>query len=85
MTLSIRDPHADHMARELANITGETITEAVGKALEERLAKVRRQDNVEERLQRIDELISIFRENHTGEILTDDDMYDEYGLPREDK
>jgi len=71
------------MARELANITGETITEAVGKALEERLAKVHRQDNAKERLEKINDLISIFRENHTGEILTDDDMYDACGLPRE--
>ena len=39
--INIRNPKTDRLARELAEATGESITEAVGRALEERLARVR--------------------------------------------
>jgi len=42
MVLSIKDQEADRLARELAEATGETITEAVKTALRERLARARR-------------------------------------------
>ncbi len=39
MPLNIQHPEADRLARELAEKTGESITEAVIKALRERLAR----------------------------------------------
>lgn len=42
MALNIKSKEADRLARELAERTGESITEAVTKALEERLGRVRR-------------------------------------------
>lgn len=42
MALNIKSPEADRLARELAALTGESITEAVIKALEGRLAQERR-------------------------------------------
>ena len=39
MALSIEDPEADRLARELAARTGETLTEAIVVALRERLAR----------------------------------------------
>jgi len=39
MALSIKHPEADRLARELAKRTGETLTDAVIKALRERLAR----------------------------------------------
>ena len=39
MALSIKDPEADRLARELAARTGETLTEAIVVALRERLAR----------------------------------------------
>ena len=39
MALSIKHPEADRLARSLAAITGESITEATIKALEERLLR----------------------------------------------
>lgn len=39
MALSIKDPEADRLARELAARTGETLTEAILIALRERLAR----------------------------------------------
>ncbi len=41
MALSIKNPEADRLARELAEMTGEGLTEAVIKALEERLRRER--------------------------------------------
>ncbi len=41
MALSIKDPEADRLARELAALTGETLTEAVVVALRERLRRTR--------------------------------------------
>ena len=41
MALSIKDPEADRLAREVAKATGETLTAAVIQSLRERLARVR--------------------------------------------
>jgi hypothetical protein len=37
MALNIKDVRTDHLAGELAKLTGQTITEAVAEALEEKL------------------------------------------------
>lgn len=42
MALSIRDPETDRLARELAALTGESMTEAIRTALAERLGRMRR-------------------------------------------
>lgn len=42
MPLSIRNPKAEKLARELIAITGENMTEAIIQALEERIATVKR-------------------------------------------
>jgi antitoxin VapB len=41
MALSLKDPETDRLAREIARLTGESLTEAVRKALSERLARER--------------------------------------------
>jgi antitoxin VapB len=41
MTLTIQDPNAEQLARRLAEATGESISQAVARALEERLQKLR--------------------------------------------
>ena len=40
MTLNIKDPETDRLARELADRTGESLTAAVAVALRERLERV---------------------------------------------
>lgn len=42
MALNIKDPETDRLVRELAAATGESITDATRRAVEERLARVRR-------------------------------------------
>jgi antitoxin VapB len=43
MTLNIKNPEAHRLARELAALTGESMTAAVTEAVRERLARVRRE------------------------------------------
>jgi antitoxin VapB len=42
MPLNIKDPATEKLVRELAALTGETVTAAVRRAAEERLQRVRR-------------------------------------------
>jgi antitoxin VapB len=55
MALSIKKEEADRLARELARTTGESMTDAVVIALQERLDRVRRQraTGVAQRLRRL--------------------------------
>jgi antitoxin VapB len=41
MALSLKDPETDRLARALAALTGETLTEAIRRALAERLERER--------------------------------------------
>ena len=41
MALSIKTEEADKLARELSHLTGETMTDAITKAMRERLERVR--------------------------------------------
>jgi antitoxin VapB len=41
MALSLKDPETDRLAREVARLTGESLTEAVRRALAERLERER--------------------------------------------
>ena len=42
MSLNIKDAQTDKLAREVADLAGESITEAIRRALEERREKLRR-------------------------------------------
>ena len=79
MVLSIKSAAADQLARELAELTGESITEAVVESLRARLdAERRRQrdrglDDIIERFQQLPRLDERESEDVIG--------YDEHGLP----
>jgi antitoxin VapB len=84
VALSIRDPETDRLARELAGLTGETMTQAIRRALEQRLQRERRVRRArEERL--AEELNAIGR--HCASLPELDPrspeelLYDERGLP----
>lgn len=83
MALSIKDPEADRLAREVAKATGETLTAAVVKSLRERLARVRRRQGrcLSEEILKIGRRCS---ELPIEDERSDDDIlgYDENGLPR---
>jgi antitoxin VapB len=84
MALNIRNPETEKLADALARLTGETKTEAVTRALRDRLTRLRR-ERTHRRL--ADELDEIARQcsclpvrdgRAADEILG----YDENGLPR---
>lgn len=61
MPLSIKHPEADNLARELAEATGETLTEAVLLAIRERLVRVvgrRRDRGLRDEIARIQERVT---------------------------
>ena len=84
MALNIRNPEAEKLATELARQTGETKTEALVKALRDRLVRVRRERN---RRRLADELEEIAEHCASLPVLDDrtaDEIlgYDNAGLPR---
>jgi antitoxin VapB len=84
MALSIKDPEADRLARELAKRTGETLTQAVIQALRERLARQRRTQTVPSRRERLRALRESMRELPVLDPRRPDEIlgYDDSGLPR---
>lgn len=83
MGISIKNEETERLARELARETGESLTTAIRRALEERLARVESRRSVAEKLtlaaaalRRVDAL-PVFDRRPAGDILG----YDERGLP----
>jgi antitoxin VapB len=84
MALSIKNPETERLARELAQATGESLTEAVTNALRDRL--VREAGHKGDREQIRAEIRRIQQEFQSLPVLDDrtpDEIigYDEYGLP----
>jgi len=81
--LTFKSPETDRIVRELAELTGESITEAVTRAVEERLERERARRGAG--LVRAD--VIRIRERYRGLPLLDDRSaeeilgYDEHGLP----
>ena len=80
MALSIKSIEAERLAREIASKTGESLTTAIQKALEERLERLRNQrrsqilaSQLDEILRRVDQLPLL--DNRTeDEILGDEEI-----------
>ena len=84
MAISLKDPEADRLAREVAARTGETLTGAIITALRERLARLKGRGR---RRRLRDDLREIARRCAALPTLDDrpdDDIlgYDDRGLPR---
>lgn len=78
-TLNIKDPEVHRMAHELATRRHTTATGAVRDALREALQREQRsREGMVERLRQIGRRSAARPEP----FLTDDDLYDEHGLPR---
>jgi antitoxin VapB len=85
MTLSIKNPEADRLARAITQRTGETITQAVLEALRDRLAKVERQaDDVDALVEDILAIASHFRSLPLLDTRSDEEIlgYDKHDLLR---
>ncbi len=84
MPLSIKNDDAERLARQVASETGESVTEAIRKALEERWQRLRARQRsriltgqIEDLLRRVDTLPDL-DSRPADEILG----YDEHGMPR---
>ena len=85
MALSLKDPETDRLAREVAKLTGESLTEAVRTALAERLERERRKHGRGKSLaERLNEIALHCASLPTYDTRTPDEIigYDEYGVPR---
>jgi antitoxin VapB len=84
MALNIRNPKAERLADALAKLTGESKTEAVVRALEDRLARVWRERSRRRLADELDEIgrhcasLPVLDPRRAEEILG----YDENGMPR---
>ena len=85
MQLNIKSEQAHRMAKELARLTGESMTEAVRKAIAQRLEE-ERQRQAHERGDLASRLAPILARAQRRTVLDDrpgdDILYDEDGLPR---
>ncbi len=84
MSSNIKDEKTHRMARQLAKLTGESMTAAVGKAVQERLERVRgdKGTGLAERLLKIGrETAPLFKEPYRS-MDHGDLLYDEKGLPK---
>lgn len=84
MALSIKNPETERLARELARTTGETLTEAVTKAVRDRLVReTGRTDDFEHWMEGIREIQRRVAQLPVLEDGTDEELigYDESGLP----
>lgn len=85
MALNIKDPETDRLARELAAATGESITVAARRAIEERLERVQHQARATSDARRdvIDGIIARGRARPILDPRSVDEIlgYDENGLP----
>ena len=83
MALSIRNAQTEELARELAEATGESLTEAVKVAVQERLARLGSGQGNDQKRRRAEELLTALwalpdlDTRSPEEIL----VYDERGLP----
>lgn len=83
MALNIRNPEAEELAAELARQTGETKTEAVTKALRDRLDRVRRERSGRSLADELEEIAKHCSSLPRLDNRTPDEIlgYDEHGLP----
>ncbi|WP_045875649.1 type II toxin-antitoxin system VapB family antitoxin [Pseudofrankia sp. DC12] len=82
MALNIKNDEAQRLGRELAELTGESITTAVIVALRERLERVRAGSEPPQR--RADRIVGLGRQIAVAlrsHDLTVEDLYDDRGLP----
>ena len=84
MALNIRNAEAEELAEALARLAGETKTEAVTRALRDRLARLRRERTGRRLADELDEIAQRCARLSVKDSRTADEIlgYDERGLPR---
>ncbi len=83
MALNIKDAETDSLVRQLAELTGENITEAVRKAVLNRLEQERRRRGKKIDLDEVERIIQRYAALPGADDRRPDDLldYDRWGLP----
>ncbi|MBE7183170.1 MAG: type II toxin-antitoxin system VapB family antitoxin [Methylobacterium mesophilicum] len=81
MGMNIKSDEVERLVRQLADETGESLTEAIRRSVEERLARFQRERDVAERIRKIDALLANLPPVPPGVTSDHSDLYDEDGLP----
>lgn len=83
MPLNIKSAEADRVVRELAELTGESITQAVVRSVEERLQRERARRTAGHRRRELQRISERYRKLPILEDRAADDIlgWDEHGLP----
>jgi antitoxin VapB len=85
LSLNIKNEETHRLARELARVTGESMTVAVSEAIRERLERVRSKNSKEglaERLLRIGRDCAAHIKEPYKSMDIDELLYDEKGMPK---
>lgn len=84
MALNLRNAEAERLAARLAQLTGETKTEAVTKALRDRLARLQREKSVRRLADELDDIATHCARLPLRDRRTADEIvgYDADGVPR---
>lgn len=83
--VQIRKPEVAERLRELARLEGKSITDLVEEMVRERDERLvaRREAEIEAKLAAVEKIVAHFNSLPiVGPLLTDDDFYDEDGLPK---
>lgn len=84
MGMSIKNPATERLARDVAKETGESLTEAIQKSLEERWLRLQAKRRSRALSLQIDDLLRRVDALPTLDSRSEDEIlgYDEHGLPR---
>lgn len=84
MAISIKSIETENLAREVASKTGESLTGAIQKALEERLERLKRHRRSQSLASQLDDILWRVDEMPDLDSRTPDEIigYDENGLPK---
>jgi len=81
MGMNIKSDEAHTLAKKIASHTGESLTSAVVVALKERLERLERERNVQEKIRRVEEILARLPPVPQGVTSDHSDLYDDDGLP----
>ena len=80
--MNIKNDEAQRLARQLADLTGESLTAAITVAVRERLGRIQAErETTQTRAARIRELGRRIAEALPPDVTTIEELYDERGLP----
>jgi antitoxin VapB len=83
MPLSIKNEETERLARQVAETTGESLTDAIRHSLEERLARLRRRGSADAQAERLHAIVRRVAALPDLDPRTPDQIlgYNEHGLP----